>query len=167
MEENAKLKKLQPGVDYVGVGTCAVCHDGKGRIFLNRRGPKCRDEWGKWDNCGGAIRFGETIEECLRRELQEEYGCEALECRSGGVVNAIRNVNGKKTHWLIFTYLVRVEPEQVQIQEKDKFTDSGWFRLDEVPKERHSYFDRDFATVRKWWDEYYGSYSSTDRTTAS
>jgi 8-oxo-dGTP pyrophosphatase MutT (NUDIX family) len=62
------MKNLIVGVDYIGVGTCAVCHDGKGRVFLNRRGRKCRDEWGRWDNCGGRVEFGEEPEACVKRE---------------------------------------------------------------------------------------------------
>lgn len=158
---------MQPGLDYIGTGTCAVCHDGKGRIFLNQRSEKCRDEWGRWDNCGGALKFGETPEECVRRELREEYGCEALECRPGGVVNAIRSLNGKKTHWLILTYLVLVDPETVKINEPEKFKAGKWFELSGIPAERHSYFDQDFATVQKLWDDYYSSCSSMDRTVAS
>ncbi len=149
----------EPGVDFVGVGTCAICHDGKGKVFLNRRSEKCRDEWGKWDNCGGAIKFGETPEECVRRELREEYGCELLQCRQGGIVNAIRVNNGKKTHWLILTYLVLVDPAEVKLNEPEKFTDGQWFSITNLPKERHSYFDKDFKTVKKLWQEFYSSCS--------
>lgn len=158
---------LRSGIDYVGVGTCAICHDGQGRVFLNLRGPKCRDEWEKWDNCGGAIKFGETPEECIKRELREEYGCEALKCDYGGVVNAIRELRGEKTHWLILTYLVLVDPKKVKINEPEKFIDGKWFLLTEIPEARHSYFDQDFATIKNQWDEYYRSCSSTDRTAAS
>ncbi len=157
---------FEPGLDYIGVGTCAVCHDGEGKLFLNKRGPKCRDEWNKWDNCGGALRFGESPEQCLLRELKEEYGCEPLEYRAGGLVNAIREIGERKTHWLIFTYLVKVDPKTVKICEPEKMIDSGWFDLGHLPKNRHSYFDRDFATIKDLWEEYY-SYSSTDRTAAS
>lgn len=168
-DKKAKMEKkiLQPGIDYIGVGTCAICHDGRGRIFLNQRSALCRDEWGKWDNCGGALKFAETPEECVRRELREEYGCEALECASGGFVNAIRQINGKKTHWLILTYLVRVDPKEVKINEPKKFTAGKWFTLNDLPEERHSYFDRDFASIKHLWDAYYSSCSSTDRTAAS
>lgn len=158
---------LRAGIDYVGVGTCAICHDGQGHIFLNKRGMQCRDEWGKWDNCGGAIKFGETPISCVKRELKEEYGCEALECHYGGIVNAIRELEGEKTHWLILTYLVLVDPKKVKINEPEKFTDGKWFSLAEIPAERHSYFDRDFVTIRSQWNKYYRSHSSTDRTAAS
>lgn len=158
---------MQPGIDYIGVGTCAVCHDGRGKIFLNQRSSKCRDEWGKWDNCGGALQFGETPEECVRRELREEYGCEAIECTWGGFVNALRLVNGKKTHWLILTYLVLVDPQRVKINEPEKFMTGDWFLPQEVPSARHSYFDRDFATIQTLWQKYYGSCSLTDKTAAS
>jgi len=67
------------GIDHIGVSVVAVVHDGKGKILLQKRGPKARDERGNWDICGGAIEFGESIEEAIKREcsfLSEQIGAE-------------------------------------------------------------------------------------------
>lgn len=49
--------------------------DSKGRLYLQRR-PDWKDiQPGKWDTaCGGHVAFGETIEQALRREVEEELG---------------------------------------------------------------------------------------------
>jgi 8-oxo-dGTP pyrophosphatase MutT (NUDIX family) len=80
--------------------------------------------------------------------LLEEYGCKPIKCQFGGVVNAIRNESGKKSHWLVLTYLVQIDPREARNNEPDKFEEVRWFNLDELPEERHSFFDRDLATVR-------------------
>jgi 8-oxo-dGTP diphosphatase len=52
--------------------TAAVIID-KGSVFIARRAPSER-YGGKWEFPGGKLETGETPEECLRRELYEEFG---------------------------------------------------------------------------------------------
>lgn len=172
------IRDMQPGIDYVGVGTCAVCHDGQGRVFLNKRSRKCRDEWGRWDNSGGKVEFGETPDECMVRELREEYGCSPIKWQKGAFVNTIRINNGVKTHWVILTYLVQIDPQHACNHEPEKFEEVGWFSLTELPDNMHSKFEEDFASLAGAWEEFYGQRppdlvelkrlrSSRDRTAAS
>lgn len=44
-----------------------------GTKFLIIQGPD-----GRWDFPGGALEFGETVQECLRREVSEEMGLEVV-----------------------------------------------------------------------------------------
>ena len=147
---------MQPGVDYIGVGTCAVCHDGHERIFLNLRSKNCRDEWGRWDNSGGKLEFGETPEQCMIRELAEEYGCSPIKWQKGAPVNAIRDNDGIRTHWLILTYLVQIDPAQAINHEPTKFDQVGWFAIDDLPLNMHSKFEEDFCSLVPAWTEFYG-----------
>jgi mutator protein MutT len=45
----------------------------RGRFFLARRAPG-KHQAGCWEFPGGKIEPGETAEECLEREMQEEFG---------------------------------------------------------------------------------------------
>lgn len=45
----------------------------KGNVFIARRAPKEKHAGG-WEFPGGKIESGETPEECLKRELFEEFG---------------------------------------------------------------------------------------------
>lgn len=168
---------MEPGIDYTGISTCAICHDGQGRIFLNRRSRNCRDEWGKWDNCGGCVQFGESPEECLKRELAEEYGCKPIKWQFGGLVSAKRQLDSRLTHWLVLVYLVQIDPQVAKNNEPSKFDEVAWFTLAELPATCHSYFQQDFAQAKHLWEQFYhcqidlplliSSHSSTDRTVAS
>lgn len=61
----AELKKVTAAV---------IERDGRILIARRRRGSHLE---GKWEFPGGKIEPGESPEECLRRELKEEFGVEA------------------------------------------------------------------------------------------
>lgn len=129
------------GVDYIGVTVCFVCHDGQGRVLLQKRSQNARDERGRWDNGGGALEFGETFEDAVRREVKEEFGVEAQELIPLSVYNNLRNQDGVATHWVAIPYAVRVNPEEVKIGEPHKVDEIGWFAPDALPQPRHTHLE--------------------------
>lgn len=139
---------LRRGFDHIGVGVCAVIHDGKGKILLMKRGPKARDEHGRWDICGGAIEFGESIDKAIRRELKEELCTKALEIDFLTVYDAHREHDGKKTHWVQIIHAVRVDPARVSIGEPHKIAEIGWFSADKLPRPLHSQFDKSVGAAK-------------------
>jgi ADP-ribose pyrophosphatase YjhB (NUDIX family) len=62
------------------VGGSAIIADAAGRILLERR----RDN-GKWGIPGGGMQIGETLAECVAREIREETGFEVTVDRVVGV----------------------------------------------------------------------------------
>jgi len=130
---------MKPGTDYIGVTVSFFCHDGKGNLLLHKRSQNCRDERGTWDIGGGKLEFGETIEEGTRREIREEYGCDAEIQRQLPLMNVLRtNHDGKETHWIWIGHIVLVDPNQVVINEPESMDEIGWFRLHELPSPLHS-----------------------------
>lgn len=121
---------------------CGVVHDGKGNILLLKRGPGARDEHGHWDICGGALEFGESIDEALKRETQEELCTEALDIDFLVAFDAHRTQAGQKTHWVALIHAVRVDPATVKIGEPHKIDEIGWFNLATLPSPHHSQFPK-------------------------
>jgi len=54
------------------VVTCAIIEK-DGKILIARRAPG-KNLAGKWEFPGGKVEDGESPEECLKRELEEEFG---------------------------------------------------------------------------------------------
>lgn len=57
------------------VGTGIIVRDGK--IFIAQR-PEGKSLAGLWEFPGGKIEAGETIEQCLQREIKEELGVDSV-----------------------------------------------------------------------------------------
>lgn len=139
---------MKKGVDYIGVSCTFYCHDGQGRILLNKRSRKCRDEVGCWDAGGGAMLKGETFEKAVIREIKEEYSCKPLELKFIGPSNVIRKNGKEKTHWISLIFAARVDPAKVKIGEPEKIDEIGWFSLDDLPSPLHSMFHRHLKMVK-------------------
>jgi 8-oxo-dGTP diphosphatase len=87
---------------------CAILRPGKAgpEILLSRRaGPPKK---GQWDLVGGFLDAGETPEEAVRREVEEETGCRLLDVVPHGT--ATGEYDREPTLNFLFTGKVRGEP---------------------------------------------------------
>jgi ADP-ribose pyrophosphatase YjhB (NUDIX family) len=139
---------LRRGIDHIGVSAVSIIHDDAGRILLMKRGPKARDEHGRWDICGGAIEFGESIDEAIAREVAEELCTTPLEVNFLTAYDAHRLQDGRKTHWVALVHAVKVDPETVKIGEPHKISEIGWFTSKTLPKPLHSQFQKSFSVAK-------------------
>lgn len=129
---------MKKGIDYVGVTVSFRCHDGAGDYVMVKRGKNCRDEQGRWDFGGGGLKFGETLEECLVREIEEEYGVKPESYEFIGHKELHRLHDDVPTHWIQFRYRVLLDRDKVVNNEPDKHDELGWFSLDDLPAPQHS-----------------------------
>ena len=136
------------GKSFVGITTSAICHDGNGRYFLNKRSENARDEQGMWDNCGGGLKVGFTVKDNAIREVQEEYGTTPLEVVELVYREFFREDNGVPTHWISFDFLCKIDPKEAKLNEPENASEVGWFTLDDLPSPRHSQFDITYAAYK-------------------
>ena len=146
---------MQPGFDFIGVGVGVACHDGMGQVCLNLRSAQARDEQGRWDLCGGQVEFGESPEQTVAREVLEEYGCAIEDVQFCGLHNTLRTIDGQSSHWLMLLYLARIDHNLAYNAEPDKHERIAWYAPIQIPKNRHSQFDNDWAIIKPFWDKYY------------
>jgi 8-oxo-dGTP diphosphatase len=128
------------GVDYIGNCVVFFCHDGNGKFLMSKRSVNCRDEHGTWDPGGGGIEFGQSVEDAIRTEIQEEYCTDVLEIEFLGYRDVHREHEGKKTHWIALDFKVLIDPSKVKNGEPHKLEEIAWFTLGELPESLHSQF---------------------------
>ncbi len=135
----ANENALKKGIDCIGVCVVYYCHDGKGNLLLMKRSKNARDEQGTWDVGGGALELFDSVDETLRKEINEEYKTDVISYQFLNYRDVHRTLpNGQKTHWLALDFIVQVDPTKAQIGEPHKFDELQWCRLDNLPYPLHS-----------------------------
>ena len=114
---------------YHGAKPCSavLVVDQAGRVLLARRGVEPRR--GLWDLPGGFCAPDETPEECARRELREETGCDImLEGFLGHLVDVYGDHGDHTLNAVFVARIVAGEPRPA-----DDVEELHWFALEELP----------------------------------
>ncbi|HEY4724344.1 MAG TPA: NUDIX domain-containing protein, partial [Anaerolineae bacterium] len=78
---------------------------------------------------GGKLEFGETLQDCARREAREEAGLELanlrLLCLSSFIV--------EDQHWIDVEFLADIESGEPQDAAPDELAGWTWYPLDDLP----------------------------------
>jgi 8-oxo-dGTP diphosphatase len=129
---------MKVGIDYTGISVNFICHDGQGNFVFAKRSKNCRDEQLTWETGGGRLKHCEDPLEGVIREVKEEYGVEISELKFLGHLNLLREHEGNPTHWITFSYLCKIEPENLKNNEPDSIDELSWFKLDDLPQPLHT-----------------------------
>lgn len=146
---DSEILRKHKGKSFVGVSTAVAIFNSKGQLFMAQRSKNARDEHGRWDVCGGGLKWDVKIEDNIRREMAEEFGALSGEpFKPIGIREAFRvDQHGDKTHWVCLDHIVVLkdnEAAKVKIVETEIFDDSGWFDLGNLPEPLHSVIDANF-----------------------
>ena len=123
---------MKRGVDYIGVAVGAMILNDKGEVLLCKRSKHAYNEKGCWEVPGGAVEFGEKLEDAIRREIREELGVEIELIEQFPAADHI--IPSDKQHWVPTTYLARLKPGNIpKIMEPLKCDALDWFPLEHLP----------------------------------
>jgi 8-oxo-dGTP diphosphatase len=87
---------------------------------------------GTWAAPGGKLEFGESIEQCARRELLEETGLEIGPIEVGPYTNDVFVIEQK--HFVTLLVVARSTIGSPTNREPNKCEGWHWFRWTELPK---------------------------------
>jgi mutator protein MutT len=123
------LSRAYPKLPIVGVGVILVSG---GRILLaKRKNEPGRD---KWSVPGGIVELGETLEQTVLREAQEETGLVVEEPEPIDVISQVTlDENGRiKYHFIIIDYFVKFK--NAIAKAGSDVGELEWVALDQVEK---------------------------------
>jgi 8-oxo-dGTP diphosphatase len=109
----------------VGIGVIIV-RDGK--VLMHKR--KGAHGEGHWSFPGGHLEFGESPEECAKRETMEEAGMEIEDMEVVALTNDISSV----THYVTIYVKANKAFGLPKIMEPDKCERWDWFAWEELPE---------------------------------
>ena len=109
----------------VGVGVVFVR---QGLVFLARRRGALGG--GTWGSAGGHLEYGESLDECARREAKEEFGVSVGDLR----FLCVSNIIAYGRHYVDVEFLGDIGDQEPLLLEPDAFDGSGWFPLSSLPE---------------------------------
>lgn len=110
----------------VGIGVIIIKDK---KILLGKR--KNAHGEGSWCYPGGHLEFGESWEECSRREVWEEVGIQIKNIRFGTITNDI--FENEHKHYITISMISDYESGEVKLMEPDKCDKWEWFEWDNLP----------------------------------
>lgn len=120
------------------VGAMGLPINGNGKFLLTRRhAPGIPAFHKKWQVAGGALEFGETPEQTLVRELEEELGVSAQIIHPQPIVKTSiwyghEMEKEHDTQIILIAYVVKIGNQKVDITRDDETNKYGWFTFEEV-----------------------------------
>lgn len=126
-----QLRKLVGKRKIITPAARAVIFNAQGQLLLVKRSDN-----GEWVMPAGSIELGESIYDCLKREVWEEAGLEVITARPIAIYTDPRycftNAFGAEHQMFTLVFLVEEWTGEV-LRETDETVDAHFFDLDALP----------------------------------
>lgn len=99
-------------------------------ILLMKRTSK--HAYGTWAPPGGYLEYGESFEECAKRELKEELNLDAEGFEVIGICNSVYPEENK--HVIAIEVKAKKFSGTPEIMEPEKCSEFGWFNINNLPR---------------------------------
>ena len=110
---------------YVAVIGIVILDDN--HILLLKRSPQRRTSPNKWQTPSGFLKEGESAEEAVLREVEEETLLDGIITKSGKSFEIL----DEWARWIIIPFLVAVESDKVVI-DTSEHSQFKWIRVNEI-----------------------------------
>lgn len=87
---------------------------------------------GTWCFPGGHLEYNEEIEDCAKREVEEETGIQIQQIQFAGLTNDIFKEEGK--HYITIFMVCNYASGEAHIKEPQKCTEMNWFAWNNLPQ---------------------------------
>ena len=137
--EESYLGQIRPLVgerEIIITAARAVIRDQEDRILFIRR----RDN-GLWAMPAGCQELGESIFDCLKREVKEEAGLEVISAAPMAIYSQLSIVTAYGDPYQLFLVQFLVDEWSGElVTETDETVDARFFDLDELPEEMPDFY---------------------------
>lgn len=141
-----KLSKLVDGkLPLIVPSIKVIIQDEEERIlFIERRKPNV-EHTNSWGVIAGSIEPGESIYECMKREVKEETG---LDVHAATLFAIYTGPEGLTEKGQLFEFCFRIDEwSGTLLKETDESTDAKFFPLDDLPLGTHKFWSVHNAEV--------------------
>lgn len=147
------LKSISLKLPDYSCAVIALILDKEGRILLQRRGPKSRDEIGKLEDIGGAVESTDlTFRDAMKREIVEEAGDSINfsidELVGASLITKYDSRTNKDVNWFFLLYKCTYIDGELKINEPGKSLGYEFYEPDDLPVEEVA------ETTMKFWEFY-------------
>ncbi|MFQ6056991.1 MAG: NUDIX domain-containing protein, partial [Methanosarcinales archaeon] len=98
--------------NHIRVGCGCIILNEKEEVLLLKRSKILENEPGMWSRPGGTVKFGESVEEALKREVKEEIYVDIEIVRFLEYTEIINEKEGK--HWIALGFLAKIKSGEVK-----------------------------------------------------
>ena len=104
--------------------------DNNGRVLLQKR-----NNFGDWGFPGGALEFGESLEEALLREVKEETGIDISIDRFFGIYSKYfaKYANGDESQTIVGVFICTPKSNDLFVDNKETF-ELRYFDKNDIPR---------------------------------
>lgn len=121
--------KMSEEKPRVGVGVLIFKGAKEGKVLLTRR--KGSHGAGEYSFPGGHLEYGESFEDCARREVREECG---IEIKDLGFQYLANVTVYEPKHYVHIGMIAEWASGEPRVMEPDKAEEWKWYALDELPE---------------------------------